>query len=32
MDGQDIVLWFSILVAIVATALAFVKSKGKHSH
>jgi len=32
MDGQDIILALTILVAIVATALAFVKPKGKHTH
>lgn len=32
MDGQDFILGFTIVVAIVATLLAFVKTKAKHSH
>ena len=32
MEGQDFILGLSILVAIIATALAFVKPKAKHTH
>ena len=32
MDGQDFILGLTIVVAIVATVLAFVKSKRKHAH
>ena len=32
MEGQDFILGLSILVAIIATALAFVKTKEKQGH
>jgi len=32
MESQDFMLGFTIFVAIIATALAFVKTKAKHNH
>jgi len=32
MEGQDFILGFTIIVAIVATILAFVKTKAHHNH
>jgi len=32
MNGQDLILGFTILIGITATILAFVKNKKTHSH
>jgi hypothetical protein len=32
MEGQTFMLGFTIVVAVIATILAFVKTKAKHNH
>ena len=32
MEGQDLILGFTIIVAIIATVLAFTKNKAKHTN